>query len=78
MHAKDCGLFYLHYPQISYQLEEQPHKTENELLVNHVLVLNCHLGRLVGLSHMELLVMEFGSSNPEGFLFFSLFLSFFP
>ena len=33
--------------------------------------------QLVGLSHAELLVLEFGSSNPEGFLFsfpFSKFL----
>ena len=31
--------------------------------------MNCH--QLVGLSHAELLLLEFGSSNPEGFLFFS-------
>ena len=28
------------------------------------------LAQLVGLSHAELLVWEFGSWNPEGFLFF--------
>ena len=40
---------------------------------------NCHLGQLVGLSHVERLVLEFGSSNRQGScFFFSLFLSFFP
>ena len=38
--------------------------------------MNCHLARLVGLSHTELLVLEFRSSNPEGFLFFLPFSKF--
>ena len=42
-------------------------------------VTNCHLAQWVGLSYAEQLVLEFGSLNPEGSLFFSKvsFLSFF-
>ena len=38
-------------------------------------VTNCHLAQWVGLSFAERLVLEFGSLNPEGSLFFSKFLS---
>ena len=36
-------------------------------------VTNCRLAQLVGLSRAELLVLESGSSNPEGFPFFFFF-----
>ena len=70
----DYGIFFMRVSRLS--LNRTNGKDSCVRLRTNFLSITC-LARLVGLSHVELLVLEFWSSEDFLFFFF-LFLSFFP